>query len=66
MTWQRFALPSSTPDPNINFPTVWNSCVEWGGFTREAGLAWRLLDVSVCGPKGASRDESQGFYNLKR
>ncbi len=30
MTWQRFALPSSTPDPNINFPTVWNSCVEQG------------------------------------
>lgn len=66
MTWQRFALPTSSPDPNINFPTVWNSCVKRGEIAGGRGLAWRLLDVSVFGPKGPSCDESQGFYNLKR
>ncbi len=46
--------------PQSGIP-VWSG----GEFTGEGGLAWRLLDVSVCGPKGASCDESQGFYNLK-
>lgn len=45
MTWQRFALPSSTPDPNINFPTVWNSCVEWGGIHRRSRIG---MEASGC------------------
>ncbi len=45
MTWQRFALPSSMPDPNINFPTVWNSCVERGGIHRRRRIG---MEASRC------------------
>ena len=54
MTWQRFALPSSSLELNINFPNVRNSSAE--GWGEGMVTVWRGSEL-----KKAIRQEPSGW-----